>query len=982
MQPPPRKVKAYTQLRNIHNEQITKLQTKHQQDVELLEDLRNFTKIRATVEKEYGNALLKLATTYLQRKPPPGIELKSEDNQDNKTVFGVWRMLLDETEKIARARLAAAEVFSQQISENAKNVRANKLQVAKKCFESLRRIQEEVQQSVQEVDKTKKLYFEEEHMAHEAREKAQDAEEKLKKKKGRIFQSITSLQKNSQKFSSRREACDIQSTKARNDYIMALVAANAHQTRFYEMDLPDILQSLDCDVSEKVKEYIQLMSRTELLTVTACNTSFTRILEDASHITRQYTVECFLQENQVLGKPVMYEFDPCDNDQIQAICTEHHADICLSKDAKMWASAFMKDCRTLRDANKELNRILGQITKGEKTMESVTGEQEDIELKLEDIRNTIRKAETSKLKAEARLEALREGGVNVDEFLNSLDIDSLQIEDLSRKGSTASRGSRKSSRSDLNYEDQSETNESFYESDFDGSSDASASQPTSFVAGTSDSGDDAAVEKAPAEAPIAGLFYEQDPTAVVWDEAPDVSSSAVDVSDVDGSRLENQGEDQEPQTAQEREDSLQVSVKCFGLFSYEAANPDELSFVEQEEMEIISEGDGDGWIKARNYKGEEGFIPQNYVEIVDAQQAGASGESFSSVDYRVESSEEVSGDTESAEVSGPPEAAAAEEVIPPTDFPTSLAPPGETRLSTVYCRAIYDYEPSGSDELAFQEGQVIRILRKVVHDDVDDGWWEGEIDGQVGIFPSLMVEALKITGEPQTPMDDPSMDALPPPPAFTPPKPAFLVSQTPGQEQGDQEVPDGTAVQAPEEATSYAPLVSSPESPPTQETTAATEKVESPTEEQKKLPHQQKVTVVIDSPDEPPREFADSDDEDQDNADQSSVVEAGDVAATEEVDAVLQTADNVDELAEAPEAVEDKGAVSGSRTEASQEPSSKDQDAEAVSAVVDSQPEHPCSVEETVPATVGDGSHEGASAPAEQSEELAKADEENNNAAE
>ncbi|KAG0421279.1 hypothetical protein HPB47_002827, partial [Ixodes persulcatus] len=380
----------------------------------------NFTKIRATVEKEYGNALLKLATTYLQRKPPPGIELKSEDNQDNKSDFWVIVIRCDAS-----------------------------------CFESLRRIQEEVQQSVQEVDKTKKLYFEEEHMAHEAREKAQDAEEKchtfghiaaacaeetqLCSRCGQCHNDkcganpcCVNCQGNHASnapecpFSSRREACDIQSTKARNDYIMALVAANAHQTRFYEMDLPDILQSLDCDVSEKVKEYIQLMSRTELLTVTACNTSFTRILEDASHITRQYTVECFLQENQVLGKPVMYEFDPCDNDQIQAICTEHHADICLSKDAKMWASAFMKDCRTLRDANKELNRILGQITKGEKasvpaqlkfprgrnetTMESVTGEQEDIELKLEDIRNTIRKAETSKLKAEARLEALREGG--------------------------------------------------------------------------------------------------------------------------------------------------------------------------------------------------------------------------------------------------------------------------------------------------------------------------------------------------------------------------------------------------------------------------------------------------------------------------------------------------------------------------------------------------------------------------------------------
>ncbi|KAH8040794.1 hypothetical protein HPB51_012964 [Rhipicephalus microplus] len=362
-------------------------------------------------------ALLKLATTYLQKKPPPGVEIKSEDSEEKKTVYGVWRMLLDETEKIAKARLAAAEVFSQQISENAKNVRANKLHVAKKCFDNLRRIQDEVQQCVQEVDKTKKLYFEEEHMAHEARDKAHDAEEKLKKKKGRIFQSITSLQKSSQKFSSRREACDIQSTKARNDYILALVAANAHQSRFYETDLPDILQSLDCDVSEKVKDYIQLMSRTELLTVTACNSSFSRILEDANHV--------------------------------RTICTEHHADICLSKEAKKWSSAYMKECRTLRDANKELNRLLGQIAKGERTMESSTGEQEDVEQKLEDIRNSIRKAETSKLKAEARLEALREGGVNVDEFLNSLDIDSLQIEDLSRKGSTASRGSRKSSRSDV-----------------------------------------------------------------------------------------------------------------------------------------------------------------------------------------------------------------------------------------------------------------------------------------------------------------------------------------------------------------------------------------------------------------------------------------------------------------------------------------------------------------------------------------------------
>ncbi|XP_037506079.1 protein nervous wreck isoform X2 [Rhipicephalus sanguineus] len=888
MQPPPRKVKAHTQLKNIHNEQITKLQTKHQQDVELLEDLRNFTKIRATVEKEYGNALLKLATTYLQKKPPPGIEIKSEDSQEKKTVYGVWRMLLDETEKIAKARLAAAEVFSQQISENAKNVRANKLHVAKKCFDNLRRIQDEVQQCVQEVDKTKKLYFEEEHMAHEARDKAHDAEEKLKKKKGRIFQSITSLQKNSQKFSSRREACDIQSTKARNDYILSLVAANAHQSRFYETDLPDILQSLDCDVSEKVKDYIQLMSRTELLTVAACNSSFSRILEDANHITRQYTVECFLQENQVLGKPIKYEFDPCDNDQVRTICTEHHADICLGKEAKKWASAYMKECRTLRDANKELNRLLGQIAKGEKTMESSTGEQEDVEQKLEDIRNSIRKAETSKLKAEARLEALREGGVNVDEFLNSLDIDSLQIDDLSRKGSTASRGSRKSSRSDLNYEEPNEA--AYYEGDFEGGSCSETSGAPAPMSVASEV--DEAAQVMAASSAQGSTLYDQDPTAVIWDDEPEVSASAIDVGNLEAACEPPATEEEVEESlrpAEEREPSLQVAIKCFALFSYEAANPDELSFVEQEEMEIVSEGDGDGWIKARNYKGEEGYIPQNYVEIVESQPAGASGESFSSVDYRVETSDEVDGegsataaaDSESAQepASGEPPPEAPEPIVPPADFPNTLAPPGEVHLSTTYCRAIYDYEPTCDDELGFEEGQVIRIVRTVVHDGVDDGWWEGELDGRTGIFPSLMVEALKITGEPQTPMEDPSIDTVPPPPSFTPPKPSFLVppsqviltQPTPDQEQsGEAEQPTEPGLA---EAATYAPLVSSPESPAAVDASVAEDSARAAKPPRPPTPpHQQTVTVVIDSPDEPPREFGDS--EDEDNGDQVSVVEA------------------------------------------------------------------------------------------------------------
>ena len=47
----------------------------------------------------------------------------------------------------------------------------------------------------------------------------------------------------------------------------------------------------------------------------------------------------------------------------------------------------------------------------------------------------------------------------------------------------------------------------------------------------------------------------------------------------------------------------------------QAQNPDELTIVENEPLEITSEGDGDGWVRARNQNGDEGLIPHNYVEV-------------------------------------------------------------------------------------------------------------------------------------------------------------------------------------------------------------------------------------------------------------------------------------------------------------------------------------------------------------------------------
>ena len=51
------------------------------------------------------------------------------------------------------------------------------------------------------------------------------------------------------------------------------------------------------------------------------------------------------------------------------------------------------------------------------------------------------------------------------------------------------------------------------------------------------------------------------------------------------------------------------------------------------------------------------------------------------------------------------------------------------------CRALYDYTANMYDELSIRVGDVINI-----HDKQEDGWWLGELKGQVGIFPATYVE--------------------------------------------------------------------------------------------------------------------------------------------------------------------------------------------------------------------------------------------------
>ena len=51
----------------------------------------------------------------------------------------------------------------------------------------------------------------------------------------------------------------------------------------------------------------------------------------------------------------------------------------------------------------------------------------------------------------------------------------------------------------------------------------------------------------------------------------------------------------------------------------------------------------------------------------------------------------------------------------------------------------YSYSADNEDELSLKEGETVIILDKNLE---DAGWWKGELNGKVGVFPDNFVEII------------------------------------------------------------------------------------------------------------------------------------------------------------------------------------------------------------------------------------------------
>ncbi|KAM4867524.1 intersectin-2 isoform 4-T5 [Thomomys bottae] len=201
-----------------------------------------------------------------------------------------------------------------------------------------------------------------------------------------------------------------------------------------------------------------------------------------------------------------------------------------------------------------------------------------------------------------------------------------------------------------------------------------------------------------------------------------------------------------------------VGEEYIALYSYSSAEPGDLTFTEGEEISVTQK-DGEWWTGSIGNR--TGIFPSNYVKPKDQENVGNANKSGTS-----------NKKPEIAQVTSAYVASGAEQLsLAPGQlililkkntsgwwqgelqargkkrqkgwFPAShvkLLGPSTERTTPAFhavCQviAMYDYAANNEDELNFSKGQLINVMSK---DDPD--WWQGEISGVTGLFPSNYVK--------------------------------------------------------------------------------------------------------------------------------------------------------------------------------------------------------------------------------------------------
>ncbi|XP_047016245.1 SLIT-ROBO Rho GTPase-activating protein 3 isoform X3 [Ictalurus punctatus] len=263
-----------TQLKEVRSqlsEQLKVLDAQLEQKTQQLQDLSDYLRRRGEIEAEYARSLEKLSERFT-------LKTKKKEHMDQ-SVSKCWSELLIQTKQESRDHSSLSEVCSTTFTQRLSHCIEDTNRLAKKSKEVGLQMQDELLKVTTELQTALKTYHQYHSECLSAEGKLKEAarlEEKqtgkgsdlsLGQSGGQRRSSVKKMERLMEKRQGKVQETQLKCTKARNDYLLNLAAANAAMNKYY---LEDVCTLIDCtdlgyhlSVARVMRGYLSNRNRTQ-----------------------------------------------------------------------------------------------------------------------------------------------------------------------------------------------------------------------------------------------------------------------------------------------------------------------------------------------------------------------------------------------------------------------------------------------------------------------------------------------------------------------------------------------------------------------------------------------------------------------------------------------------------------------------------------------------------------------------------------------
>ncbi|KAB7507512.1 Formin-binding protein 1-like protein, partial [Armadillidium nasatum] len=213
-----------------------------QKGISFVETYSHFVRDRCQVETEYARNLRRLVKTYQPKK--------KEDEEAQFTFVRAFREALNETSDLAGQHEVIAETLSSSVVQETHNLIKEIKDERKKYLSEGNKLQQQLQHSLQQLEKAKKNY-------EKAFKEAEKAQENYDKAYADLHLSRAEVEKQRMNSSIKCQQCDDQ----KNEYANQLQKTNQLQHAHYSTLMPGIFQSLQELDEKRIQQFQALLKK-------------------------------------------------------------------------------------------------------------------------------------------------------------------------------------------------------------------------------------------------------------------------------------------------------------------------------------------------------------------------------------------------------------------------------------------------------------------------------------------------------------------------------------------------------------------------------------------------------------------------------------------------------------------------------------------------------------------------------------------------